>query len=133
MGTSLTVTQASGAVAAVQRPSFLGILRGEIFKVSRQRATWVMAAILVAILIFPSFILTTVRSVFLAEQSHAAPLQFLYTLMGNNLLVLRVFSGPFLIVVTARLIGMEYSSGTIRVLLARGVGRLQLVTAKLLT
>jgi ABC-type transport system involved in multi-copper enzyme maturation permease subunit len=111
----------------------VGIVRGELFKVSRQRATWLMAAILVAIMIFPYFIVSTLRSQFLATQAQQAPLQFMYAMMGNNLLVLRVFAGPFLIIVTARLIGMEYSGGTIRVLLARGVGRLQLITAKLLT
>src|SRR5262249_2049608 len=125
MSASLTVSQAPRmGASAQQRPSFLGIVRGEMFKVSRQRATWAMAAILVAILIFPYFILSTLRSSQLATQAHDTPLEFLYAMMTNNLLVLRVFSGPFLIVVTARLIGMEYSSGTIRVLLARGVGRL---------
>ena len=45
--------------------------------------------------------------------------------------MLKVFGGALLIVVTARLIGMEYSGGTIRVLLSRGVGRLQLSLGKL--
>jgi ABC-type transport system involved in multi-copper enzyme maturation permease subunit len=36
-----------------------------------------------------------------------------------------------MIILTARLIGMEYSGGTIRVLLGRGVGRLQLLFGKL--
>src|SRR5260370_42621834 len=55
----------------------------------------------------------------------------MYRLMTTNLLVLRIFSGTFLILLTARLIGMEYSEGTLRVLLGRGVGRLQLLGAKL--
>ena len=45
----------------------------------------------------------------------------------------RVFTGFFLLILTARMIGQEYQLGTIRVLLARGVGRLQLLFAKLLT
>ncbi|HEX6122126.1 MAG TPA: ABC transporter permease, partial [Ktedonobacterales bacterium] len=56
----------------------------------------------------------------------------LYRELGTNLTILRVFSGALLIIVTARLIGMEYSGGTIRILLGRGVGRLQLLGAKLL-
>ena len=45
----------------------------------------------------------------------------------------RVFTGFFLLILTARMIGLEYQLGTIRVLLSRGVGRLQLLFAKLLT
>jgi ABC-2 type transport system permease protein len=113
------------------RPSFVGLVRGELFKVSRQRATWIMAALLVGILCFP-YLVTSLRPN-LKELFELTPARSLYIMMGSNLLVLRVFSGTFLILLTARLIGMEYSSGTIRVLLGRGVGRLQLLGAKLLT
>jgi ABC-type transport system involved in multi-copper enzyme maturation permease subunit len=41
-------------------------------------------------------------------------------------------SGIVLLLSAARLFGMEYSGGTIRILLARGVGRLQLYAAKLI-
>jgi ABC-type transport system involved in multi-copper enzyme maturation permease subunit len=61
------------------------------------------------------------------------PLSALYQTMGSDMLVFRVFSGAVLLILTSRLIGMEYSGGTIRVLLSRGVGRLQLLFAKLLT
>src|SRR5260221_4538212 len=47
--------------------------------------------------------------------------------------IVRVFTGIFLLVLTARVIGLEYQLGTIRVLLSRGVGRLQLLSAKLFT
>src|ERR1700730_9444799 len=40
-------------------------------------------------------------------------------------------SGIVLLISASRLFGMEYSSGTIRILLARGTGRLQLYLAKL--
>ena len=52
-------------------------------------------------------------------------------MIGADSTMLKVFGGALLIVVTARLIGMEYSGGTIRVLLSRGVGRLQLLFGKL--
>jgi ABC-2 type transport system permease protein len=69
----------------------------------------------------------------LADELAHDPLTAFYQTMGSDLLVFRVFAGAVLIVLTARLIGMEYSGGTIRILLSRGVGRLQLLSAKLLT
>ena len=42
-------------------------------------------------------------------------------------------AGIFLLILASRLVAMEYSAGTIRVLLGRGTGRLQLLGAKLLT
>ncbi len=51
----------------------------------------------------------------------------------SGLAILRAFGGIFLIILTARVIGLEYQLGTIRILLARGVGRLQLLLVKLLT
>jgi ABC-2 type transport system permease protein len=120
------------SLGASRRPSFAGLVRGELFKISRQRATWVLAAVLLLIVLAPYGILMTIPNPNLKTQIAMAPLSFLYTLMGSGLLVFRAFVGTFLIITTARLIGMEYSGGTIRVLLGRGVGRLQLLGAKLL-
>lgn len=126
-----SVTLAPGATSAARsvRPSFLGIVRGELFKVGRQRATWLMAALLVVILCLPYLIAGAISD--LKTQIVQTPLDTLYGFMGGSLLVLRIFSGLFLVLVTSRLIGMEHSGGTIRILLARGVGRLQLLAAKL--
>jgi ABC-type transport system involved in multi-copper enzyme maturation permease subunit len=52
--------------------------------------------------------------------------------MEVSLSILRIFGGIFIIILTAYLIGIEYQYGTVRILLARGVGRLQLLFAKLL-
>ncbi|HEX8034137.1 MAG TPA: ABC transporter permease, partial [Ktedonobacterales bacterium] len=107
------------------RPSFVGIVRGELFKMSRQRFTWVLGLLLVGMICLP----------YLGNLNDAirqVPVQAMYLRMGSAFFVLRVYSGILLILVTARLIGMEYSGGTIRVLLARGVGRVQLLGAKLL-
>ncbi|MGH2485045.1 MAG: ABC transporter permease, partial [Ktedonobacterales bacterium] len=111
------------------RPTFVGLVRGELFKISKQRATWILAILLLGIICFPFLINFAIRD--LKDQLAFDPLQALYRNMSENLLMLRIFSGTFLILVTARLIGMEYSGGTIRVLLSRGVGRLQLLSAKL--
>ncbi len=132
---SAVVTTRPDAVAtpAVEaRPSFAGLVRGELFKMSRQRATWVLGIVLLLIVLAPYGVLMTIPSPNLKTLIALSPLTFLYTLMGSNLLVFRVFVGTFLIITTARLIGMEYSGGTIRVLLGRGVGRLELLGAKLL-
>ena len=122
---------AAVAVSAMERlhdarPGLIGIVRGELFKISRQRFTWFLALVLVAMVCLP----------YLGNLNDAirqAPVQAMYLRMGSAFFVLRVYSGIFLVLVTARLIGMEYSGGTIRVLLARGVGRVQLLGAKLLT
>ncbi len=62
----------------------------------------------------------------------AAPLDVLYRLTGIDLPIMRIFLGFFLLILTARVFGLEYQLGTIRIILGRGVGRLQLLSAKLL-
>ncbi|MGZ6321691.1 MAG: ABC transporter permease subunit, partial [Ktedonobacterales bacterium] len=122
--------EAAVAFSRVERvrdagPSFVGIVRGELFKMSRQRFTWVLGLLLVGMICLP----------YLGNLNDAirqAPVQAMYLRMGSAFFVLRVYSGIVLILLTARLIGMEYSGGTIRVLLSRGVGRVQLLRAKLL-
>ncbi len=111
-------------------PSFFGMLRGELFKVSRRWATWVMSVLLLGIICLPYLVRFTVPTVKDAIQK--TPTAFFYTDMASNFAVLRVFTGFILIVLTAQVIGLEYQLGTIRVLLARGAGRLQLLAAKLL-
>jgi hypothetical protein len=53
-----------------------------------------------------------------------------YNLMEGDLSILRVFTGIITLVLAAHVVGLEYQQGTIRVLLGRGVGRLQLLGAK---
>lgn len=129
MSATLTTTPIAGSAVRTARPSFIGLVRGELFKISRQRATWVMALLLLGIICFPFLVNFAVAD--LKDRIAFEPLVVLYRNMAENLLMLRIFSGTFLILLTARLIGMEYSGGTIRVLLSRGVGRLQLLGAKL--
>src|SRR5262249_59351907 len=59
------------------------------------------------------------------------PSSFMFSMYDAYLAIFDVGSGIFLLVVSARLVGMEYSGGTIRVLLARGTGRVRLLLAKL--
>ena len=126
MSTAVAVSTAAKLRDA--RPRFVGIVWGELFKISRQRLTWFLTLVLAGIICLPYLTSGSLR-----ENIQQAPVEALYLRMGSAFYVLRVFSGIFLVLLTARLIGMEYSGGTIRVLLARGVGRIQLLGAKLLT
>ena len=128
----------SASVSSIERqqqvhsatPSFFGMLRGELFKVSRRWATWIMLVLLLGIICLPYLVRFTVPTV--KDSILKTPTAFFYSDMASNFAVLRVFTVFILIVLTAQVIGLEYQLGTIRVLLARGAGRLQLFAAKLL-
>ena len=113
------------------KPSFFGLVRGEFLKVMRQWSTWILLILLLGVTVLP-YLIETVRPRFQADLTNAT-LSVYYDQMSIGLSVLRVFTGFFLLIVTARMIGQEYQQGTIRVLLSRGVGRLQLLFAKLFT
>lgn len=120
----------AGVAKRPQRPAFFDVLDGELFKISRQWTTWIFA--LGIYVMMTGGYVVALTTPLLKTGLDLVPLAVLYQMMTNGLLVVRVFGGTFLIILTARLIGMEYSGGTIRVLLGRGVGRLQLLGAKLL-
>lgn len=113
------------------RPSFMGAVRGEVLKVSRQGTTWAMLG--VAILLFTIVTVALLGADQVRATLHRSPLTFFYNMLDVYLVLFDTGSGILLLIVTSRLVGMEYSSGTIRVLLARGTGRLQLLAAKLTT
>ena len=110
-------------------PSFFGTVRGEFFKIRRQWTTWIMLVLLLGVIILPYIVEATAPNTLTNIQTN--PLHFLYNLLSIGMSIVRVFTGFFLLILTARVIGLEYQLGTIRVLLARGVGRLQLLFAKL--
>jgi ABC-type transport system involved in multi-copper enzyme maturation permease subunit len=122
--------QAVTQVATFQprtRPSFAGAVRSELLKTRRQVMTWVLLS-LVAV----------VTAVALGElvasgrptlQAH--PEVFYFTYLSVAQALFDVLSGIFLLAVTSRLVGMEYSGGTIRIVLARGTARLHLLAAQL--
>jgi len=119
----------SAAPSRALRPSFVGLVRGELFKLWSQWTTRVLLGQLIAVTCAPYLLLSFApnsKSAFIA-----APLIQTYSIFEVALTVLRIFGGFALLIVMARAIGLEYQQGTIRVLLARGVGRIQLLTAKL--
>ncbi|HYZ02935.1 MAG TPA: ABC transporter permease [Candidatus Binatia bacterium] len=109
-------------------PSFTGAVRGELGKLRRQRATLGMlvgGGVLYAVL--TALILSSGNQRVAFEH---APQAFVAQWLDIQLALFDTGSGILLLLVSARLVGMEYSSGTIRILLARGLGRLQLLAAK---
>lgn len=120
---------AQSSIALHARPSFIGLVQGELIKLSRQLMTWIMIFCLVAG--------TTLLQVIIAFTGNThqnvinqSP-KFFYDEMNMTLFVLRAFGGIFLMILTAYLVGMEYQNGTVRVILARGVGRVQLLLSKI--
>jgi hypothetical protein len=111
------------------RPSLPGAFRGEVLKVSRQLSVWLMILAgfgVLAIIVLAS----STAGPFKGDLQHN-PSAFMNDAVQIYGTVFQIGSGVVLLIVSARLIGMEYSSGTIRVLYARGIGRLQLLIVKM--
>lgn len=112
----------------VPTPRFLGVVRGEIFKITRFRATWIMGGLLLAILSLPWLVLLLLPKQ--KANALANPLNSFTTNSQGNLSLLRVFLGFSIAILAVMAIGTDYQQGTIRIVLARGVERLQLLAAK---
>jgi ABC-type transport system involved in multi-copper enzyme maturation permease subunit len=125
LSTTLTEQQAYSL-----KPSFLGMLGGELFKITRLWLTWIMLVVLLIGLTGPFLI--TATSPYNKIRVTNTPLHLMYDEMSLNLLDFRILSGVFLILLTSTVIGQEFQNGTIRILLSRGIGRLQLLLAKFL-
>jgi ABC-2 type transport system permease protein len=132
MSGAMTVERPTAVAAASEpAPSFIGLVRGEVLKLTRSWLTWLLLVIVAGPVVF-LFLVAASADRFKLDLAHE-PLVYYYQTGEAGLSVFRVFSGIALIILTARLIGIEYSGGTIRVLLSRGVGRVQLMAAKLVT
>ncbi len=131
LGTSQAI--AASHVAAHPRslqPSFLGAVRGELLKLSRQRSLWTM--LVIGGLLFGFVGLAIFSNDNVRQTLKDTPLQFFYSALDIMGGLFDTGSGIILLICASRLFGMEYSAGTIRVLLARGTGRVQLYFAKLI-
>src|SRR5450759_1630470 len=114
-----------------RRPSFVGAVRAETPKVSRQLSFWLMldgAVVLLAVIVVG---ITSSGSI--QDQWKTEPTGFAYGARDIFGTIFQIGSGIFLLIFGSRLFAMEYSSGTIRIIYARGTGRLQLLLAKMLT
>ena len=112
------------------RPSFPGAVRGEIFKQTHSRPVLWLAVMVLVTATLPALFLALSSST--KETLATTPEIFYFTVMNVDLSVLRIFVGVFVLIATALLVGQEYQNGTIRVLLSRGVDRVQLLLAKAL-
>ncbi|HEX4214719.1 MAG TPA: ABC transporter permease subunit [Candidatus Dormibacteraeota bacterium] len=106
-----------------------GAVRSELLKLRRQRLTWVLAA-LVAVSAVVMAILFLGSSNTHAQFLHD-PLGLYFTYLTACQTVFDCCGGIFLLALSARLVGMEYSSGAIRIVLGRGTSRLGLLAAQL--
>ena len=118
-------------MSAALRPRFFGTFRGEVIKVTRQLSFWLM--MVAGLVVIGVITLAVTSSQGIQDQLTTNPTAWAYGARDVFGTVFQIGSGIFLLIVGSRLIGMEYSSGTIRVLYARGTGRLHLLLAKMLT
>ncbi|HEY7023229.1 MAG TPA: ABC transporter permease [Ktedonobacterales bacterium] len=132
MSTALSsATTTHGLAARSEHPQFLGMLRGEIFKLVRQRFNWITTlGFAGAVSVYYLFLLGNKQ---IKDDLQQFPYESFYHTMAREGAITRVFIGIVLMIATAMLIGFEYQHGTIRVLLSRGVDRVKLLLAKLLT
>jgi ABC-type transport system involved in multi-copper enzyme maturation permease subunit len=113
-----------------RRPRFLGTVRGEALKVSRQLSFWLMLAGALVLLAVITLAVTSAQNI--QDQLKTDPTAFAYGARDVFGTVFQIGSGIFLLIIGSRLFAMEYSSGTIRIIYARGTGRVRLLLAKML-
>ena len=112
----------------MRRPSFVGSVRAEFIKVSRQLSLWLMLAGGLVLLGITVVGITTASNI--QQIAKSSPSAFALQMLDLYGTVFQIGSGILLLLVGSRLIAMEYSSGTIRIAYARGVGRMHLLLAK---
>ena len=117
--------------SAPMRPRFFGTVRGEALKVSRQLSFWLMLAGSVVLLAIITLAITSASNI--QDQLKSDPTAWAFGARDIFGTIFQIGSGIFLLIVGSRLFAMEYSSGTIRIIYARGTGRLRLLLAKMLT
>jgi ABC-2 type transport system permease protein len=106
-------------------------MRGEALKLSRQLSFWLSlagAVFLLAVVVLAISGGVNIKNLLLQD-----PTAWAYDKLETFGTLFQIGSGIFLLLFGARLMGMEYSLGTIRILYARGTGRLGLLLAKMLT
>jgi ABC-type transport system involved in multi-copper enzyme maturation permease subunit len=110
------------------RPSFPGAVRSELLKIGRQSLTWWLLAGFAAVTAIA--LVAIVASGAPRDALRASPTQFFFAYLSGVEQLFTIGSGVFLLIVGSRLVSMEYGSGTIRLVLARGTSRLGLLAAQ---
>lgn len=111
-------------------PSFPILVRGEIHKVALQRSNWLLMAAAIVLGLIAGLVLSA------GQAFHEALLHDqVEWFRGLNVVAFGfmtpILGGIIMLTTAARLVAMEYSTGAIRVILAKGAGRLQVLLAKL--
>jgi ABC-2 type transport system permease protein len=130
---SITLTATEQKRLHTAKPSFIGLIGGELFKITRMASTWITFVLMLCFVAAPNILLMLIHADFTEKfklGNSPKALDAFYNLIQTDFLMIRVFIGFFLIILTANVIGREYQLGTVRILLARGVGRIQLLLAK---
>ncbi len=109
---------------------FGGTVAAEVKKILRLRSTQVLFCL--GVLGFVGIMLLITLGTSVPSIMVHAPKQGIAIFQDILYLVFAVGGGIFLLLTSALLVGMEYSQGTLRILLARGTGRVSLLVAKLL-
>lgn len=110
------------------RPTFPGAVRSELLKIGRTWLTWALVAgfaVITAIALVAIVASGAPRDAF-----KASPTTFYFAYLSGVLDLFTIGSGVFLLMTGSRLVSMEYGSGTIRLVLARGTSRLGLLAAQ---
>ena len=116
-------------MSAAVHPRFPSMVGGELMKVSRQWTTWILVLVQLGGLLIVA--LASLGTPQIKDNLIAHPLTWAYQMLDILQVVFGIGSGIFFLAVSARLVAMEYHHGTIRILLARGIGRLHLLAAQL--
>jgi ABC-2 type transport system permease protein len=126
----MSAPAAAAAFTPPTRPSLAGAVRSEVLKIRRQALAWALVALLAvaSAIALVSLVIGPSSRTELADR----PLAFYFAYLSGSQALFDIGSGIVLLVLTARLVGMEYSGGTVRIVLARGTGRLQLLAAQLI-
>jgi ABC-2 type transport system permease protein len=127
MNAPLALSPSQSVRQPPRQASFTGMMRGEYVKITH--LFWPLLAILIVAVSVVFGLGASASGV--KTDLQTTPLHFLYTAVESNLVVFRICSGLLLLVLTSCTIGWEYQYGTIRIVLARGAGRVQLLLAKL--
>lgn len=114
---------------AAARPRFAGLVRGELRKLIRHRPSWALPPLGAVILVLVGLAVAADPASTQALRSQSA--SFLQGAGDAFRTAIAMVVGALLLVLSARLVAVEYDAGTLRVLVARGVTPLRLLTAKL--
>lgn len=124
------VPSVAAPAARANRASFAGLLRAELFKLAHLRIARVLAALYLLFVVGGQLLLASGANV--GASLRDDPLGSFRNVFQGDLSILRILVGIVILILSAHAVGLEYSQGTIRILLGRGVGRLQLLAAKML-